>query len=182
MLNFRRLSVAASRRGATVSSLTARNNATRHISSLATSPLGTDISSSQNNSVAPFSHREKSTIGLSSLSEPGINLFPTFPLGEEPPEEKPTTPVVPPEVKDAQLRADIRAMGHMLGQVIKQYEGQGMCAFWIYLFHLFGANHLFIFTKKSSQQILNIFISSSIILDIFEKVEKMRSLAKVCYI
>lgn len=31
---------------------------------------------------------------------------------------------VSPDVKDAQLRADIRAMGRMLGQVIQEYQGQ----------------------------------------------------------
>jgi hypothetical protein len=67
-------------------------------------------------------HRMNS--GLSSLSDPGLNLFPTVPLGQET-----TTPEVPdevpPQIKNAQLRADIRAMGRILGQVIQQYEGQG---------------------------------------------------------
>jgi hypothetical protein len=66
---------------------------------------------------------------LSSLSEPGLNLFRAVPLGEEEEgskkKERPTKPVIPPEIKNAQLRADIRAMGHMLGQVIQQYQGRG---------------------------------------------------------
>lgn len=76
--------------------------------------------------------------GISSLTDPGSNLFPALtPLGgQEEPEVRPRE--IDPEIKDAQLRADIRAMGRMLGQVIQQYEGQ----------------------------------------DIFEKVEKMRALAK----
>lgn len=131
MLNFRRLPAAASRRGATA--LAARtanldNNFARHISSLASSsPLGHQ-NASRNTLVPPFTNRQKSTgvtVGLSSLSEPGLNLFPTVPLGEDKPQEKLNSQTVPPDIKDAQLRADIRAMGHMLGQVIKEYEGQG---------------------------------------------------------
>ena len=60
---------------------------------------------------------------FSSLSDPGLNLFPAVPVQEEDVKISPTE--IPPDVKDAQLRADIRAMGRVLGQVIQQYEGQG---------------------------------------------------------
>ena len=70
--------------------------------------------------------KHSDAVGLSSLSDPGLNLFPTRPITEA----GRTSAVgqsdqIPPEIKDAQLRADIRAMGRILGQVIQQYEGQG---------------------------------------------------------
>jgi len=63
---------------------------------------------------------------VSSLSEPGLNLFPNASSLDEKETPKPiSVSDVPPEIKDAQLRADIRATGRMLGQVIQDYEGQG---------------------------------------------------------
>ena len=71
--------------------------------------------------------------GVSSLSEPGLNLFDTTaPLdakdGSSTTQQQDASPpiVVSADVKDAQLRADIRAMGRMLGTVIQDYEGQGV--------------------------------------------------------
>ena len=80
--------------------------------------------------------------GLSSLSEPGVNLFPTVtPVAGDINDDTPLpdSPRWDDDDQHRELRADIRAMGHMLGQVIKRYQGQ----------------------------------------DIFDKVETMRSLAKV---
>ena len=85
-------------------------------------------------------HSGVSIPGLSSLSEPGLNLFPTVALGDEDKQEKPRA-MVPPDIKDAQLRADIRAMGRMLGQVIQEYEGQGalcVCILYIYIYIFVG--------------------------------------------
>lgn len=127
MLNIRRL--ASSRGGAVASSLsrsTQQQQLWKTSSSLAHNGLwegsATANTYRQNTAVRSFSGIPIPG-GISSLSEPGLNLFDTVPLDAK--AEKLPPIVVSADVKDAQLRADIRAMGRMLGAVIQDYEGQG---------------------------------------------------------
>lgn len=73
-------------------------------------------------------------------------LFPA--LGQQEDVEDKAPREIPAEIKDAQLRADIRAMGRMLGQVILQYEGQG--EFWIVRGKKLENIFLFCFSDSSS--------------------------------
>ena len=137
MLNIRR--VASSRGGAVASSLSraSQQQLWKTSSLLVPNNLFEGSSSSSNN------YRQNNTTvrsfsgipipgGISSLSEPGLNLFDTVPLDAK--AEKPPPIVVSADVKDAQLRADIRAMGRMLGAVIQEYEGQGACTLFVLVF------------------------------------------------
>ena len=131
MLHLRRLTTSSSSRGAIARVI--HQSPARFSSTLVGQRDNLGSARDRLSETSAFSRqhcRSKSTIpGLSSLSEPGLNLFPSVALGDaapgKVPEKKPLPETISPEVRDAQLRADIRAMGRMLGQVIQMYEGEG---------------------------------------------------------